>query len=232
MALAAVVGLFVVYYQLNQFKKQNETLEATYRATYRPIGEISFEGGQPFDCKFIPPTVGDWSFSAKPVLRNIGRDLLIYVGSLSYLCYDTMDFRRHLLEGQVDTVVFDGVLPDTRLQPIKIDAGLRIYLKQDVLGLKRDSYLYSLFLYSDLAGNIYDTQRMDYLKLLADSTITQLVTSASRGDSAIIIHPVLDTDGLRSAQTYHSYTDDEKEQLIRRLREQNGHPMADVIENL
>lgn len=217
--IAGLVGLRFVVCELDQLQRQNSYLERTMRQSFRPLGVCSYST----DLKSREIKIGyldssnpnKFSFRCELFLYNRGKGILIDLGSFSYLSKKEVDFRKLFLDGKVDSVNFDARYSYTRRSPVHPDDYIEIKLEWRDVDSEDKYFLYTILLYEDQDGNLYDTERLDVFKF---------DYKFSPADSAKSPHL---QEGSRR-ETYHAYSPEEKQALIEEI-EKRDHPLANVI---
>ena len=227
-----IFGFAIIIIQLIQFREQNETLQKQTELlnkslvqTYRPIGVIlssppdnqsaNYEYLK-IDGKIDPKTLkGTANIVFKPFLINKGNGVLVYIGHLYYLSDEEYSFRDRLLNGLLNPqeVQFDWNYSRIRQETLLPDENPRlISMRIDNIEIRDKYYFYSLILYEDQDGNLYDTEHMLYFepeKLIDDKN--KIVA----GKIQKVIH----------RDVYSSYNKEEKSILLDFIKKR-GHPMV------
>lgn len=223
-AIFTGLGLYFLIDELTELRKQNGVLENTLQQSYRPLGVLVNEDNRTqYLYIYYMPAIrnGKWSFSTQPKILNKGNGLLIYLGSLSCLMNKEIDFRNKLLSNEIDSINFDGMYSYSRRTPVFVDSSLGLKIVWENLDFEKEYFLYSLYLYEDQDGNLYDTERLDVMKF-QDSIITKTT------DSLTFTYPKLDTEKCYFKQLYHKYTLTEKNNLIKAIANKN-HPLSEIL---
>lgn len=214
----AAAAIFVVM-ELRELRFQNTVLERTLKQTYRPLGLVKFSHA---DLEVRELLVGPsdridrFGLGYTLRLKNKGEGLMLYIGTFSYASPVKMDFRQALLEGQIDTLQFDGRYEYKRRDPILVDQEVvtdKIFLSLPVSDIL---YVYSLYLYEDLDGTLYDTEHLDVLRFKIPSAMDSIPV------------PKFISQGSVSVDRFHTYTSEERERLVNCIQKQ-GHSLADVL---
>lgn len=219
--VTAIAGLCLVERELNELQRQNRALENTMRQTYRPLGAASYSkdlasrtvdlvphGGKP----------GKLSFHYNLLLSNRGKGVLSYIGCFSHVANDTLSFRAQVLAALLDTVVFDYAYSYARWTPIQPDHYLEVHVGSFLnIDFEQHYFVYTLFLYADQDGELYDTERLDAITFEGEPL------STPEG-----LRPKPESVRSYSTEKYHFYTADEKQALLDMI-DRFDHPLADVI---
>jgi hypothetical protein len=223
-AITGIVGLALVMRQLNQLKNQNKTLERSLSQTYRPLGVARFSWEKPdmFILTYPPMEAKEKdkiSFGFVLKLKNKGKGLLTYLGSLSYLSQNEIDFRRKFLNSEIDSVHFDGMYTYARGSPVLPDEIFETYGEWKNIPFKKMYFSYVLFLYKDQDGNLFDTVHLDVLSF-------QDPISTEKGISAKF--DTTENNMSYMKETYNTYSTDEKLKLCNFLKAKN-HNLSSFI---
>jgi hypothetical protein len=223
-AITGIVGLVLVMGQLIQLKNQNKTLERSLSQTYRPLGVARFSWEKPAMVILgYPPMEAKEkdkiSFDFELKLKNKGKGLLSYLGSLSYLSQNEIAFRSELLNGEIDSVHFDGMYTYARESPVLPDEIFETYGGWKNIPFKKVYFLYVLFLYKDQDGNLFDTEHLNVLNF-------QDPISTEKGISAKF--DATENNMSYMKETYNTYSMDEKLKLCNFLKAKN-HNLSSFI---
>jgi len=163
-AIATIVGLFLVIPQINEFNEQNELLRRTLLQSYRPIGYITQINKPNTDIRVIglPPEgkKDKFTFTYDQSLINEGSGLLVNIGHLYFISKERVDFRKKFLNHDYDSteIRFDGRWDYTRRTTVlPKDTGLVVVRFNDI-SFEDEYNIYILFFYEDQDGNVYDTE--------------------------------------------------------------------------
>lgn len=222
-----LLGFFVIILQMCEFRTQNESLQEqsellnrSLLQTYRPIGWVSninpespLETYESFKVEWfsknIPPkdSISIWY---KPYLINEGSGVLVYLGHLYYVTDEEYSFRERIQKELIDVnqIRFDWNYSRSRQQSILPKHHRIINMKALDLDKKPYYYLYSLTLYEDQDGNLYDTENLLYFE-----------TEFNKETNKINISKTYTHD------VYSAYSDEEKSILINLIKKR-GHPMV------
>lgn len=226
-----ILGFVIIIIQLQQFYEQNETLKKQTELlkqslvqTYRPIGVISYFPPNKesenyeylkIDGKINPKTLkGSASIIFTPFLINKGNGVLVYIGHLYYVSDIEYSFRQRIFNGLLnpDDVQFDWNYSRSRQETLlPNEKPRRIPMRMDDIEIREKYYFYSLILYEDQEGNLYDTEHMLYFE--AGKKIDDENTIVA-GEIQKAIH----------RDVYNSYTKEEKFILLNFIKKR-GHPM-------
>lgn len=221
LAVIGAIGLYVVVDELQQLTRQNEYLERTLRQTYRPLGVATYSDTA--ESLIIVglrsgPSPGRFSMSFERRLQNLGDGLLSYIGSFWHVSVSELDFRSAFLTGQIDTVMFDGMHNFARRRPVLPGKAIETKAHWDDLTYEKRYFVYTIFLYEDQDGGLYDTERLEVLDF-------EEPISGPEG-----LSPQLAEETAGGRETYHYYSADERTVLGSRLSE-SGHPqLAAIVE--
>jgi hypothetical protein len=216
MALGSVAALIFLRSEFVELREANEIAVSIGRQSYRPIGSVIFSHENPDLIVINYPkakTADLFSFQCDQEIRNKGAGVLVYIGSLSYLSKSDLEFRKDFLNGKLNSVrVDDAVLAD--LYPYtsylrRIGLGptdkLRIFISWENIPFSKQYFLYSLYLYEDQNGELYDTEHLDIFKFSEPHVKDgQLKTKLQEGSAFI--------------EKYNYYSNEEKMKLINRLK--------------
>jgi hypothetical protein len=221
--LTAVIGTCYVRQELSELTRQNSYLERTMRQTYRPLGVAKFKEGEQDQSivrisYFEATKVGRLSFIMERQLSNQGHGLMSYIGFVYYVKagHKPIDFRDSLLAGALDTLYFDNRYHYSRRTPVLPGRSYRIDLVCQDIVFDPEYVLYTLLLYEDQDGVLYDTDRLDIIKFGDKPEISEGM-----------LKPKL-TQGFESREVYHTYSDSERQAMVDAIRRFN-HPLADAL---
>jgi hypothetical protein len=224
LAATSIVGLVYIMSELAELRRQNSYLERTMRQSYRPLGVTRYKQDDTTRTWILisysrASKANKICIDGRPILRNVGDGMLYYIGTLSRRFSEEHDFRCELLKGEIDTVSIDGVPSWERREAIMPGSELSVLFHLDNLDHEVLCYLYTLFLYEDQDGNLYDTERLDVLHFEKDVELVdgvlrpRLVEGTGRGGSH---------------EMHHDYTPHERQQLIAFFRDMD-HDLARVL---
>lgn len=231
LAVIGLVGLIFIVSELKELRRQNSYIESSVRQTYRPLGVVHCDPEQPGKVNLVagytPEFKDKFALAIPYYVRNYGPGLLSYIGRFSYLSSQSIDFRSRFLGGDIKTVVVDAYYSYARrttLLPYDADGVSRIETEAIFNNIRfEDKYfVYSLFLYEDQQGNLYDTEHL---------TVIPFLNAEVEGDR--LVARLDTTKGIMRRDTYHSYSAEERKSLVaafRALDEPKDHPLADVID--
>jgi hypothetical protein len=221
MVAVTLIGVIVVICQLGQFAEQNKLLHTTLKQSFRPIGVFGIahplgdtvllegrSGSKPgkFDLRF------------DPLFKNAGEGPLVFLGYVSLVSPDKMDFRTKFLAEELDTFAFDNMDPFTRRLPVlpgESVGGLKIGWTE--LNYEDEYYIYGLFFYEDQEGNLFDSQLGYKIRL----------SGAKAGASAGEIIPEIEPEA-RIHESFSEYSQADRLKLIR-IFQRHGHNLANFI---
>jgi hypothetical protein len=216
----SIFALLLVLSELKELRLQNGYLETTMRQTFRPLGVASYDTTGVQDRVFIrynpAAKPGKFSFEYIPILTNRGKGVLSYLGSLHLISKEEIDFRRDFLQNKIDSIEFDRHYSYARRTPIQPDSKYYTTLICENLDFATRYYLYTLFLYEDQDGALYDTEHLDVL-LFADKP------------KIIPGNIIPDLQGSYIKEKYHTYSGNDKSALIAAIKRYK-HPLAEVIQ--
>ncbi len=225
-AIGAITGLVFLICELRESKKanqialkQSEQTERVLRQTYRPFGVIRFRHEDPNFVKvfFAESSQPDlFSFGTEQEIKNVGQGVLMFLGFFSHLDTIDLDFRKTFLEGSISDISRDIAPNYARGQLLLQGETEKIFISWDDLAYIPKYYQYTIYLYKDQDGNLYDTEH------------TVIFSFAVLYDEKGKKRPKIKDDSATRA-LYHYYTEEEKRLLIKRLKGFN-HPMAEVLE--
>ncbi|MGB7063497.1 MAG: hypothetical protein WBF13_14265 [Candidatus Zixiibacteriota bacterium] len=233
LALIGLAGLYFLVGELKELHRQNSLIESRLTQTYRPIG---FACCSPDELELVVVEIlsteeklDKFSFQISYYLYNHGQGVLSYIGCFFMAYPEPVEFRTRLLNGDIDSVNVDSrysfvrretVLPYAQSSASRTSAPVRFL---DVPYAEK-YFAYTLFLYEDQEGNLYDTEHLNVLPFEKPKVEGELVV------------PKLDKKKpAPSRETYHCYLREERGKLvaaIRALRYPEDHQIADFIEGL
>lgn len=230
LAIIGVMGLIFIVSELTELRKQNSFIETNLKQTYRPLGIVVSDPNDPKNIiiGYIETQYKDkFSFIITYSIRNYGQGVLSYIGYFASLTKEPIDFRSKILDGYFDTLIVDAQYSYTRkLTIIPYDkmkeSTFDIIVISENKPFEKKYYLYTLFLYEDQYGNLYDTEHLEVLPF-KDPIIK---------DDKLITELDQDIGGF-SKETYYYYNNNEKKKLIaciRDLDKPKNHPIANIIE--
>ena len=208
-------------------KRQNEIQESALRQTYRPLGRLAIKDSAKVE--YQDQKTQGLIISIMDSIYNKGSGTLIYVGSIACFSPNHINLKEELLAGSFDNkaipvtvqkskniiqsytvdtfishrinltrIVFDGYFNQARLIPLEFNEPLEVLVTW-IGDSNREYYLYCLYLYKDIDGNLYDTLRRYYVK-----------TQDQQQNNLFII-----------SQVYGSYTKKEQDKLSIILKPMN-----------
>jgi len=154
----------------------------------------------------------------KPFLSNKGNGVLVYIGHIYFISDIEYSFRDRLFGGLLDPdkVHFDWNYSRARLETLLPDETARIIaMRVDNINLRDKYYFYSLILYEDQDGNLYDTEHMLYFE--TEKTVEE--------DNKRIM---LDIKKELHHDVYNSYSEEQKNKLLSFIKRRN-HPMIEYF---
>lgn len=156
--------------QLRLMRESNDLARVQIKQTYRPIGRSEFVA-RPGDAVIIPTRVGIGTVDlvARFEIANAGRGLLDYVGSISYHSTTDLDFRSHLMHGELKGLSVDGMIPYFRGKPVfPGQTQSDLFVRWPGVKSTPTAFLYTCFLYYDQDDNLYDSTRLDHVTFGSD----------------------------------------------------------------
>jgi len=168
------------------------------------------------------------SFFLKKTLyiENNAEGVLVYIGQISYIDTNLIDFRAEILRDGIDSVNVDLHYSFIRESPIfrqgkrKVDI-VNTSIFWDNLAFAAKYYLYILIFYEDQNGNLYDTEHMEVYSFKKPEITGSYVTAA------------IDTAGpMHRRERYHYYDKNEREQLaiaLEKIKCLTDHPIISYI---
>ncbi|MEW5925644.1 MAG: hypothetical protein AB1746_16805 [Candidatus Zixiibacteriota bacterium] len=190
------------------------------KQSFRPLGVTSYTHESLSNSVFITYTAakkpGKFDLIYRPYLFNRGKGVLSYIGSISYLSMEEISFRNQLLKGELDSIAFDALYSYARRTPIHPDGYHQVGIMMYDISIEEKYFLYTLFLYEDQDGTLYDTERLDVLLFEKEPQIL---------NNALLPKP----SGSFSKEKYSVYNDKERHNLVREIRKHNL-PMAEVLD--
>jgi hypothetical protein len=233
LAVIGALGLFLVLNELSELRKQNSYLESSLKQTYRPLGYACSNPRSPDSILVImgwtSKSLDRFSFKIDYTIFNHGQGVLCYIGSFFYAATKPIEFRQQLMDGELDSVNVDSRYPFNRLETILpynksnvSKTGATVIF--DRIPFADRYFVYTLLLYEDQDGNLYDTEHLQVLSFEQPRIERQKVEID------------LDKTGPSSSQEiYHAYSIEGRKKLakaIRNLRYPKNHPLAYFIEGL
>jgi hypothetical protein len=215
--LATLAGLIFVYFQLKglnvqimQSVKQTTLLSESIKESYRPLALITHKYDQSksnISITYLESSKPDkFSFIQESKIVNHGKGILRFVGYVYYISTEPLDFRKRILEGNLENVLVDGVDSLARDVIILPTESAEITPALFDIPFERNYYLYVIVFYKDIVGNLYDSLSLMRLYFV-EPTINgnKLATR-------------LDPDKGFRTTTYHSYTEEERGILIKLIQ--------------
>jgi hypothetical protein len=233
LALIGAIGLIFLLSELKELRRQNAFTERSLRQTYRPIGVVVTDPADPRALELLmqqsEDAVDKFSLGIPYYLMNYGQGVLSYVGRFSLLSTEELDFRNEFLNGHFKKVEVDHYYSYARRSTILP------YEKMPVPEIKSTAlfknipyeekyFVYSLFIYEDQDGNLYDTEHL-----------TVLPFHKPEIEDGKMVARLDSNKGPHRRDRYHSYSAQDKAELvaaIRGLEDPEDHPIADVIEDM
>lgn len=213
LVLVGIIGFIFVLRQLNEFKKQNTTLESTFKQSYRPLGvaRTSWDDPQLIIVRYpdIKSKSKDkFSFLHEFKFKNLGMGTLFLYGYVSYLSTENIDFRKELLSGTLTKAVqCDTFFQYGRRYPILINEPYTLPVEHPNVPFERQYFSYTMFLYEDQDGNLFDTVHLEVLNFKDPiSTPDGLNTEFD------------DTKSPYMTESYKSYSLEEKQLICNSLK--------------
>lgn len=179
--IVALLGLIFLWYELVQFAEQNALTEHSMKQTYRPLGVINPDTTKivVYNYAYTDSTIDSiYTFDRIKNLRNLGKGFLFFIGSFNFNSYNLLNMNKNIIQiiNQNNFEIFhDRVVKDFRLK-LLLPGGQKsvdTQCKWENLISKKEYYLYSVFLYSDQDGNLYDTVHLDHLRYDKPFTIKE-----------------------------------------------------------
>ena len=208
-AVTGVFGYFLLEHELKALQTQNLQMEKALLQTYRPLGTLRWESGEPgqMSCNAsLGDTKDKLDISYNLKLHNSGAGVLIDIGSLRHYSQEAVDFRSDFLRGSIDSVILDGRYKYSRMDALLTGEENVVPLLFENLPFRDIYYFYSLHLYLDQDGNLYDTQHLDVWRFDVPTP----------SDSSSV--PTISERGSTNNDVFHKYTPVERSQLLERLR--------------
>lgn len=216
--VAAIAVVFLIY-ELREMRKTSNATNRILKQSYRPIG-FPRTGEDPHDVN-IGYNRGRaknlFNFGFQVRLTNKGVGPLVYIGSFSYLSESPKNLRDGFLKGDIDSVVFDKVYNELRgktILPGDFFEWTRVEWEDKEF--KPVYYSYTVFLYEDQDGNLYDTEYCLRLEFREPKFKNETLV------------PDFVKERVWQKDVLHSYSDIERGLLIKRIRDLK-HPMADAV---
>lgn len=207
-AVTGGFGYFLLKGELSALQTQNLQMEKALSQTYRPLGVVRNQYDRR-DFMVYNTRPGDtkdkFTISYDLNLHNSGTGVLIDVGSFQYSSQELVDFRSGFLKGSIVAVILDKMYVYARMAPLLVGEERKAPLIWENLPFRDIYYFYSLHLYLDQDGNLYDTQHLN----------VQRFRVPTPSDSASLPIPL--KPGSYSTDVFHKYTTAERRQLLERL---------------
>lgn len=218
-AFTSVIGIVIIREQLQQIKEQTESSQLTVQQSFRPLGVVRYTHGEHNVRKMtvgIEERTDRFFFEYEIVLKNRGNGLLLNIGSFTFATNKEIRFRDSLLAGRIDTVIFDGMYSHLRHKPLLVDEENNRLILLRHLPFNKSLYVYTMFFYADLVGNLYDTEHLDVFKF--DLPVP----------GELLMIPEFKKEGSYPVDHYNVYNDEESKKLLQSIRKFD-HPMVDAI---
>jgi hypothetical protein len=217
-AIGGLIGLYYVVGEFGELRKANEIALSTVRQSYRPLAIVRFAQRDP---SLVIVGYGEgisadrFTFGYDEEILNRGLGVLIYLGYVSYLSTTELNFRNSLMDGKIDTVSQDDLLPYARRRPIAPGEAIPVTTTWMDIPFLHQYFAYSLHFYEDLNGGLYDTEHLNFFKFAKPFfQAKKLRTKLEPGSSV--------------RETYHYYSQEEKVKLIKGLKK-SGSNIADAL---
>jgi len=207
MAVGGLIGLYYLISEFGELRKSNEIALNTVRQSYRPLAIVRFTHQRP-DLAVVnhsdltPSRCFNFGYTEQIVNKGLG--VLIYLGYVSYLSESELDFRNHLLDDEIPSVSQDSAPAYARRRPIAPGETLTIFTVWEDVPFSRAYFAYSLHLYEDQDGELYDTEHLNVVNF--ESPFSE------EGKIRTKLEP-----GTVVRETYHYYSREEKAKLIKAL---------------
>lgn len=174
---------------------------ANLEQSFRPYGLIRHSGKylKLFNLK-LNNSYGKFGFTYSTNISNVGQGILYYLGNLNYSSKTEIDFRKQFLANKLNNITVDKMYSYCRSTPLQTGEHLEINLFFGSDTFYTPIYLYSLALYEDQEGNLYDTQH-----LLFQNFINPIEMDTTEGKSW-------------EKEKYSKYSIKEKNLLIKQLK--------------
>ncbi|HWR84311.1 MAG TPA: hypothetical protein VN285_13520 [Candidatus Deferrimicrobium sp.] len=218
-AATSIVGLWVVTEQLHEIRDQTQNTQLALRQSFRPLGVVKYTHDG-YNVRAL--TVGieertdrfymDYDLN----IMNRGTGVMLYIGSFTFIYHSETAFRDSLLGGAIDSLIFDHRYAYLRFEPFLVGEQTNRPVMLQHLVFAEEIYVYTLFLYTDQLGNLYDTEHLDVFRFKIPSP----------GDTMLV--PDRKAEGSLGTDRYHAYTSKEVELLLRALNNLD-HPMIEAI---
>ncbi len=141
---------------------------------------------------------------------------MIYLGSFSYFSDSLVPFRVLLLSDNLkpSEMVIDNIHSWERGTAVRVSqkAASR-WVATRFKELSQHLYVYTLFLYEDQDGQLYDTEHLDVFRFTWDMAGTK------------VVRPRVDKNHSGTGESYHRYSADERNSL-KEFLSRTGHPIA------
>jgi hypothetical protein len=228
-----ITGIVGLYYIVNEFKvlsDQNEILKTTVNQSIRPVGVIAL-GQQKTNAVevigfFEGAKLDKFGLQVNYNIYNYGQGVLSYLGFFSYVDTLETNMRKGIMEGKIKRLIADSRYSFMRHEtvvPFSIDSTDRIETASVIndLMFKSRYFIYTLFLYEDLAGNLYDTEHLTVMNFTEPRVVGNMVLTEPDSSKATV-----------SKASYFSYDLQQRKMLASRigaLDSPKNHPMSFIL---
>lgn len=219
MAIATIVGLYFIWSEFTQIKKQNELLQTQNESlkesivqTYRPIAMAKHDWSnsqeRTVDFKFINEKQINIKIDLK--IKNIGNGLLTYIGVVNGIAFDKIDFRNFFLSKNpiinVKGDINHQIIQTNILRNVTSDYHDLVVIYKNI-PIKEVYYCHILLFYLDQDGNLYDTEHIERISLFSKQNSSNNMELKNNSDKTIVVR-----------EDYHRYSHNEKIKLKKALK--------------
>lgn len=215
-AITAILGTIWLPTQIKILIEQNNLSEKTLRTANKPLGIPRT------DSLYVAPgpVQGSFHISYLITLINGGNGILFDIGHLSYSSTRQIEFRREFLAGRIDSVIWDGRYHYARGKALMKNETNEHPVRFEKLPFRDTLYLYTLILYADFEGNLYDTEFMYVMRLKLPVP----------GESKFL--PTIDEGTSLSCYFLHGYDGASADQLVSVINAKGHQKLSSFISQL
>lgn len=219
-AVTAILGLIYVYFQLNLFQEQTDTLNKSLIQSYRPLGFIFYndpEGKGRHVIEYLNEGKKEkLSFIFRPSMVNKGSGVLVNIGHIYYITTEAINFRQKLLnrDSVIDDIHFDWRYNYTRRDAVLPSDKIEVSVRLDEIEFESQYYLYIMAFYEDQDGQLYDTVSKTVMNF--GETYWETERMRTKFESAL------------TTNQFNKYDETEKLKLIEMFKEKK-HPIVDYF---
>jgi hypothetical protein len=207
------VGVDQVVDEIRLSRNSNRVLENSLKQTYRPLGEVLLVVEAGGKSNLRPYQANNFElFTGSFILKNRGSGPMFYIGSASYSSISPLPkFRSDLLNGKLVDFEIDGLPTVLRLGALHVGESHEINVHWTKVDQIYPMHFYSLFLYIDLEGNLYDTEHLGIAGF-----------AESRKDRNHVDGEEPKTVFMDERQMYNSYNTEETDQIFKLFENYKG----------